>query len=102
MFKKFLILSSFVCISVFALTACSNQEAEYKSNSRNDEAVDDDHGQDPGESSTLFAPGYQLFYLIDNRRVTKQNVAPIINIDNIIVIQPKIIKISNNTFKKVK
>ncbi|MBQ5465378.1 MAG: hypothetical protein IIT53_15540 [Fibrobacter sp.] len=30
MFKKFLILSSFVCISVFALTACSNQEAEYK------------------------------------------------------------------------
>lgn len=30
MFKKFLILSSFVCISVFALTSCSNQEAEYK------------------------------------------------------------------------
>ena len=30
MFKKFHILSSFVCISVFALTACSNQEAEYK------------------------------------------------------------------------
>ena len=30
MFKKIVILSSFVCIPVFMLTSCSNQEAEYK------------------------------------------------------------------------
>ncbi len=30
MFKKSLILSSFVCISLLDLVGCSNQEAEYK------------------------------------------------------------------------
>ncbi len=30
MFKKSLILSSFVCISLLGLVGCSNQEAEYK------------------------------------------------------------------------
>ena len=30
MFKKFIVLSSFVCIPMLGMAGCSNQDAEYK------------------------------------------------------------------------